>query len=132
MSFNDPIADLLTRIRNASRAQHKFVDVNLSKMGRNIIEILKSFGFIENYLVSEQKRGIRVFLKYGKNRRSVINQLTRKSSPGLRSYVKHDEIPRVKNGLGIAIISTSKGVLEGETARDQKIGGELLCVVEWG
>ena len=131
MSFNDPIADLLTRIRNASRANHKYVDVNLSKMGKNIVEILKNSGFVENYLVSDQKRKIRVFLKY-KFRKPAINYLKRVSSPGLRKYVGYSEIPEVKNGMGIAIVSTPKGVLEGESARGSKVGGEILCFVEWG
>jgi small subunit ribosomal protein S8 len=129
MSFNDQIADFLTRIRNASRAQHKFVDVNISKMGKSIVKILKDFGFVENYLESDQKKKIRIFLKYH-NRRSIINQLIRVSSPGLRKYVGSNEIPKIKNGMGIAIVSTPKGVLEGEIARDMKVGGEILCFVE--
>lgn len=129
MSFNDPIAELLTKIRNASTAKHRYVDLRLTRMNKSLIEILKEQGFIENFLVDDQKRKIRVFLKY-RFRNCVLNQLKRVSSPGLRKYVGYNDIPRVQNGMGIAIVSTPKGVLEGEEARKQKVGGELLCIVQ--
>ncbi|MGD2169104.1 MAG: 30S ribosomal protein S8 [Chlamydiota bacterium] len=129
MSFNDPVAELLTKVRNASRAKHRYVDLALTKMNKSIVDILKEQGFIENFLVNEQKRKVRVFLKY-RQRNSLFSNLKRISSPGMRKYVGYSKIPRVKNGLGIAIVSTSKGVLDGESARHQKVGGELLCVVE--
>ena len=129
MAFNDPIAELLTKIRNAKNAQHRYVDLSSSKIKIKILEILKNHGFIENFLVNEEKHKIRVFLRYTKARSSVIRGLTRESTCGLRHYIGHDRIPRVFNGMGIAIVSTPKGVLDGETARSLKVGGELLCTV---
>jgi len=129
MAFNDPIAELLTKVRNAKDAQHRFVDMNSSQMKVWILEILKSHGFIENFLVNEEKHKIRVFLRYNKNRESVINGLTRVSKGGLRRYIGHSDIPKVFNGMGIAILSTPHGVVDGETARNLNSGGELLCTV---
>ena len=129
MAFNDPIAELLTKIRNAKDAQHRFVDLSSSKMKLKILEILKQNGFIENFLVNEEKHKIRVFLRYLKNRQSIVNGLNRISTPGWRKYVKYDEIPTVYNGMGLAIVSTCKGITDGETARNLKVGGELLCTV---
>ena len=129
MAFNDPIAELLTKIRNAAGAQHRFVDMSKSKMKVWILEILRDHGFIANFLVNEEQHKIRVFLRYNKTRRPVITQLIRKSKGGLRSYIGHDEIPRVFNGMGIAILTTPKGVIDGETARNLKVGGELICTV---
>lgn len=129
MSFNDPIAELLTKIRNAKGAQHRHVDLSHSKIKVKILEILKNHGFIENFLVNEELHKIRVFLKYTKSRESVIHGLTRVSKSGLRRYIGCDRIPRVFNGMGVAIISTSQGVLDGETARNLKVGGELICTV---
>lgn len=129
MAFNDPIAELLTKIRNAKNAQHRHVDLDSSKIKVKILEILREHGFIENFLVNEEKHKIRVFLRYTKARESVIRGLTRISTCGLRQYIGHTEIPRVFNGMGIAIVSTPKGVLDGETARNLKVGGELLCTV---
>ena len=130
MSITDTVADLLTRIRNAKDAKHKYVDVNFSKLNKNIINVLKDKGYVNNYLVNEKKRQIRIFLKYIKNTREcVIHGLKRMSKPSLRSYVGYQEIPRVFSGLGIAILSTPSGVLEGEKAREMKAGGELLCLV---
>jgi small subunit ribosomal protein S8 len=129
MSFNDPIAELLTKIRNAKGAQHRFVDMSYSKMKVKILEILKKHGFIENFLVNEEKHKIRVFLRYNKSRESIIHGLDRISRGGLRHYIGYDRIPRVFNGMGIAIMSTPKGVIDGETARNLKVGGELLCTV---
>lgn len=129
MSFNDPIAELLTRIRNAKDAKHKYVDVVTSKIKLQIVEILKRQGFIESFLVNKEARKMRIFLRYNKARNSVIHGITRESSPGLRVYVGYDEIPRVANGMGIAILSTSNGVVDSETAKKQKLGGELICRV---
>ena len=129
MAFNDPIAELLTKIRNAKGARHRYVDMSFSKMKVKILEILKNHGFIENFLVNEEKFKIRVFLRYTKQRESVIHGLDRESTSGLRVYIGCERIPRVFNGMGIAIMSTNKGVMDGETARNLKVGGELLCTV---
>lgn len=130
MAVTDTVADLLTRIRNAKDAKHKYVDVKFSKLNKNIIAVLQEKGYVNNFLVNEKKHQIRIFLKYIKStRESVIHGLKRMSKPGLRSYVGHQEIPRVFSGLGIAILSTPSGVLEGEKAREMKAGGELLCLV---
>lgn len=129
MSFNDPIAELLTKIRNAKCAQHRFVDLSFSKIKVKILEIMKHHGFIENFLVNEEKFKIRVFLRYTKERESVIHGLQRESTCGLRSYIGYKDIPRVFNGMGIAIVSTPQGVIDGESARNLKVGGEILCTV---
>ena len=129
MAFNDPIAELLTKIRNAKGAQHRHVDLSHSKMKVKILDILKNHGFIENFLVNEEQHKIRVFLRYTKSRESVIHGCDRISRGGLRKYVQYTDIPRIFNGMGIAIISTPKGVVDGETARNLKVGGELLCKV---
>lgn len=132
MAFNDSIADFLTRIRNSAKAQHRYVDVNWSKMNQRMAEILRDQGFLDNFLVKQESpsRGtIRLFLKYAENRRSVIQGAKRVSRPGLRRYVGHDEIPHFFGGLGVTILSTSKGVMAGREASQQKLGGELLCMV---
>jgi small subunit ribosomal protein S8 len=129
MSFNDPIAELLTKIRNAKDAQHRYVDLSYSKVRTRLLEILREHGFIENFLLNKELRKIRVFLKYDGRRASIIQGLKRVSTSGLRRYVGYREIPKVRNGLGLAIVSTSKGILEGEVARSLKAGGELLCTV---
>lgn len=130
MAITDTVADLLTRIRNAKDAKHKYVDVNFSKLNKNIIDVMKDKGYLSNYLVNEKNYQIRIFLKYMKNTRDcVIHGLKRVSKPSLRSYVGYQDIPRVFSGLGIAILSTPSGVLEGEKAREIKAGGELLCLV---
>ncbi len=129
MAFNDPIAELLTKIRNAKDAQHRYVDVSFSKIKVKILEILRTHGFIENFLVDEANFKMRVFLKYNRTRESVIQGLERKSTCGLRRYIGYKEMPKVRNGMGLAIISTSQGVIDGETARNLKVGGELLCTV---
>ncbi len=129
MAFNDPIAELLTKLRNAKNAQHRYVDLSSSKMKLKILELLKQNGFIENFLVNEEMHKIRVFLRYMKNRQSVLNGLTRISTPGSRRYVKYQDIPHVFNGMGLAIVSTCKGIIDGETARNLKVGGELLCTI---
>ena len=131
MSMSDPIADFLTRIRNANMAQHESVEAPASKMKKDIAEILKQEGFIRDVeYVDDNKQGIiRVFLKYGKDGERVISGLKRISKPGLRSYVKADAVPKVLNGLGIAIISTSNGVVTDKVARAKKVGGEVIAYV---
>ncbi|CAI2684495.1 30S ribosomal protein S8 [Apilactobacillus apinorum] len=131
MSMTDPIADFLTRIRNANMVRHDSVEVPASKIKKNIAEILKREGFVRDVeYVEDDKQGvIRVFLKYGKDNERVISGLKRISKPGLRSYVKSDSIPKVLNGLGIAIISTSEGVITDKEARAKKIGGEVLAYI---
>ncbi len=129
MAFNDPIAELLTKIRNARHPQHRYVDLGHSRIKVKILEILKNHGFIENFLVNEEKHKIRIFLRYTKTRESVIHGLERISKCGLRQYIGYADIPKIFNGMGVAILSTPKGVLDGETARNLKVGGELLCKV---
>lgn len=129
MAFNDPIAELLTKIRNAKGAQHRYVDLSFSKIKIKLLEIMKNHGFIENFLVNEELRKVRVFLRYNRQRESVLKGLQRESTCGLRRYIGYQEIPRVFNGMGLAILSTSKGVVDGETARNLKVGGELICTI---
>lgn len=132
MAVSDTIADFLTRIRNGTRAQHRYVDVQWSKMNQNLAEILKNQGFIESYLVkieNNQRGMIRVFLKYTDQRRPVIQGIKRVSRPGLRKYVGHNDIPRFYGGLGLSIVSTSQGVMAGSEAVKRGVGGELLCMV---
>jgi len=131
MTQSDPIADFLTRIRNALKAEHRYVDIPWSKMKQGIAEILKQKGFVENFLVKQDKRGgtIRVFLKYTKTRLPVIRGLKRASKPGLRKYVKSQEIPSFFGGLGLSVVSTSHGVMAGSDAQKKNVGGELLCLV---
>ncbi len=131
MSMSDPIADFLTRIRNANMAQHESVEAPASKMKKDIAEILKNEGFIRDVeYVDDNKQGIiRVFLKYGNDGQRVISGLKRISKPGLRTYVKADAVPKVLNGLGIAIISTSEGVVTDNVARAKKIGGEVIAYI---
>lgn len=131
MSMTDPIADLLTRIRNGAMAKLQKVDIPSSNMKVGIVTVLKNEGFIKNYkLISDQKQGIlRIYLKYINDSDSVISEIKRISKPGGRRYVKSDKIPSVKQGLGIAILSTSKGLLTDKVAREAGVGGELICTV---
>jgi small subunit ribosomal protein S8 len=131
MAISDPVADFLTRIRNAIKAQHRYVDVDWSKMKQTLAEILKNQGFIENYLVKldDQRGTIRLFLKYTSGRRPVIQGLRRISKPGLRKYVGHQDIPRFYGNMGLSIVSTSQGVMPGNEASQRGIGGELLCLI---
>ncbi|CUS25807.1 30S ribosomal protein S8 [Paucilactobacillus oligofermentans DSM 15707 = LMG 22743] len=131
MSMTDPIADFLTRIRNANMVHHESLEVPASKIKKDIAEILKNEGFIRDveYIEDDKQGIIRVFLKYGKNNERVITGLKRISKPGLRSYVKSDSVPKVLNGLGIAIISTSEGVVTDKEARAKKIGGEVIAYI---
>lgn len=131
MVMTDPIADFLTRIRNASIAKHESLEVPASKIKRDIAEILKNEGFVRDVeYIDDDKQGIiRVFLKYGKGNERVISGIRRISKPGLRSYVKADAVPKVLNGLGIAILSTSEGVITDKEARAKKIGGEVIAYI---
>jgi len=131
MSAMDQIADLLIRIKNASRARHRYVDVNWSVLNQNIVEVMKEAHFVEHFLVKQEngKGTLRVFLSYTKDRSPIIRGIRKVSNPGRRMYVGYREIPNVFNGLGISIVSTSQGVLAGQEAKKRKVGGELLCCV---
>lgn len=127
----DPIADMLTRIRNASRAEHEKVDIPASRLKVRVAEILKDEGFIKNFRVLEDtKQGmLRVYLKYGAANEKMITGLVRVSTPGRRIYVTHDRIPSILGGMGMALLSTSRGVVTDRDARKQKVGGEVLAYV---
>lgn len=129
----DPIADMLTRIRNATLARHETVNVPHSNIKEKIIQVIADEGFIGDYrtvsTAATVKKDIEITLKYDSNNESVIRGLKRISRPGLRVYVKQQKIPRVLNGLGVAILSTSKGIKSGETSRKEKLGGEYLCCI---
>ena len=129
MALTDPIADMLTILRNASSTKKETAEIRNSILSENIIKILKREGFIANYkLMKDNKQGIlRVYLKYLKNGTPAILGLKRISRPGLRVYKKSDELPKVYGGLGVAVISTSRGLLTDTEARDQKMGGEVIC-----
>jgi len=127
----DKISDMLTKIRNGVRAGHEKVDIPLSKLKLEIIKILKNEGFIKNFKLVEEKKDnyIRVFLKYTDENKPVIANLKRVSKPSFRQFYGKDEIPRIFNGLGVSIVSTSKGVLTGKKAKEAGVGGELICQV---
>jgi small subunit ribosomal protein S8 len=129
--MTDPIADMLTRIRNANTVRRHQVDVPGSKLKRALAQILKEEGYIENYQwIDDGKQGVlRLTLRYGPDRQRVITGLRRISRPGLRVYVGKDQVPRVLGGLGIAVLSTSKGVMTDRRARKEGVGGEVLCWV---
>lgn len=131
MPSSDPIADMLTRIRNASRAEHEKVDIPASKLKVRIAELLKDEGFIKNYrMLEDRKQGtLRVYLKYGAANEKMISGLVRVSTPGRRVYVTHDKIPSILAGMGVALVSTSQGILADRDARKQKVGGEVLAYV---
>lgn len=131
MVMTDPMADMLTRIRNASNAKHQTVDIPGSNMKKSVADILLEEGFIKGFdVIEDGKQGIiRVQLKYGQDKEKIITGIKRISKPGLRVYVKSDEVPRVLGGLGIAILSTSKGLLTDKVARNQNLGGEVICYV---
>ncbi len=131
MVMTDPIADLLTRIRNANSVYHDKVEIPASKIKQAVVQILKEEGFIKDFeMVQDDKQGmLRVSLKYGPNREKVITGLKRISKPGLRVYAKRDQLPRVLGGLGIAIISTSKGIMSDKQARRENLGGEVIAYV---
>lgn len=129
--MTDPIADMLTRVRNALSAKHAKVDVPASNLKVEVARILKDEGFVSNYKVIGEgaNRAIRVYLKYGSNDEKIINRIERVSKPGCRVYVGRDDIPSVLGGLGINILSTSRGVMTGRDARRLGVGGEILCRV---
>ena len=131
MVMTDPIADYLTRIRNANMAKHDSVEIPASNIKKSISEILKREGFIRDYEVADDnKQGvIKVFLKYGPNGERVISGLKRISKPGLRNYVGAEDLPKVLNGLGIAIVSTSAGVITDKEARQKNVGGEVIAYI---
>lgn len=131
MVMTDPIADMLTRIRNANSVGHEKVEIPGSNVKRALAEILKNEGFVRDAeFIPDDKQGvIRVFLKYGKNQERVITGLKRISKPGRRVYANHETLPRVLGGLGIAVISTSKGIMTDKEARKQQVGGEVVCYV---
>ena len=131
MSLSDPIADMLTRIRNAYRARHETVNIRASKICEGICRVLKAEGYIEGFTrVEDGPQGLlRVYLKYGARGEDVIVELKRASRPGRRLYRGVQDVPRPLNGLGVSIISTSKGVLSDRECRDQNVGGEVLCTV---
>ena len=131
MQITDPIADMLTRIRNANSAKHETVDVPASNMKKAIAEILNEEGYIKSYqIIEDGKQGvIRIALKYSPSKERVISGLKRVSKPGLRIYAGAEELPRVLKGLGIAIISTSKGIMTDKAARKENIGGEVLAFI---
>ena len=131
MNTTDPIADLLTRIRNANSSRHATVDIPSSRMKKSIVEILLQEGFIKNFEVIEDgKQGVlRVALKYHGNKQRVISGLKRISKPGLRVYANKDEVPKVLGGLGVAIVSTSNGIMTDKKARQESVGGEILAFI---
>ncbi len=129
--MTDPIADYLTRIRNAQQAGHRKVDIPASKLKRAITKILMDKGYIQKFIdIDDGKQGIlRIFLRYDHYGQPVIRLLERKSKPGLRTYCTSDSIPRVKNGLGVAVLTTSRGVMTDKEARKMGVGGEILCYI---
>lgn len=132
MGMTDPIADMLTRIRNANKARFKTVKVGMSQMNVNIAKVLKQTGYINNYDKVKNEKGqpmLEIILKYPDAKRTVITNIKRVSKPGRRVYVPADSIPKVLNGLGISILSTSRGVITDAEARESNVGGEILCNV---
>jgi small subunit ribosomal protein S8 len=127
----DPIADLLTRIRNGSTARHEKVDVPYSKVKEGIVKVLKARGFVKNYrVVKDERQGMmRVYLNYTAEGKPALQGLNRESRPGLRRYLKSEDIPQVRTGFGMALISTSKGIMAGDEAKEKKVGGEYICSV---
>lgn len=131
MSMSDPIADFLTRIRNAGMVYHDKVEVPASRIKKELAELLKAEGYIKDveYIADDKQGVIRMYLKYGPNRERVITGLKRISRPGLRVYAKKDEMPKVLGGLGIAVISTSKGIMSDKNARKAGLGGEVISYI---
>ncbi len=131
MSLSDPIADMLTRIRNAARINKEQVNVKASKICDGIAAVLKEEGYIKDFdRIEDGKQGIlRIMLKYDQQGRSIINEIKRTSKPGCRAYSSVDELPRVLSGMGVAIVSTSKGVMSDRSCRKENVGGEILCTV---
>ncbi|RWZ52109.1 30S ribosomal protein S8 [Halobacillus fulvus] len=131
MTMTDPIADMLTRIRNANMVRHEKLELPASNVKKEIADILKREGFVRDYeFIEDNKQGVlRIFLKYGQDNERVITGVKRISKPGLRVYANAQELPKVLNGLGVAVVSTSKGVLTDKEAREQAIGGEVLAYI---
>jgi len=129
MSLSDPIADLLTRIRNGAKAKHRYIDVAHTKVKGSIVKVMQDAGFVDSFLVDSDKKKMRIFLRYAEGREALVSQLTRVSSPSLRRYVGYRDIPEIEGGMGLVVMSTPKGILDGKTAREQKVGGELICFV---
>ncbi len=129
--MTDPIADMLTRIRNACAAKHQKVDVPLSKLKLEIVRLLRDEGYINNFKLTGEspKRMIRIYLRYGSKGEPVINHLARLSKPGCRRYAGSGEIPNILGGLGLCVVSTSRGIMSGRQARKDNIGGEVLCEI---
>ena len=129
MSMSDPLADMLTRIKNAGMVRYETVDVPMSSLKVGVAKVLREEGYIKDYeIIEDDKQGtLRIALKYGPNNERVISGIRRVSKPGLRQYVKADDIPKVMSGLGISILSTSKGIITDREARRLHIGGEILC-----
>ncbi len=131
MSVSDPIADMLTKIRNANMARHEKVDIPTSKLKLEIVKILKTEGYIKNFkkIQTEGKNLIRIFLKYDEENNPIIHGLSKVSKPGRRVYTGYRDMPRILNGYGIMIVSTSDGVITGRKAVEKQVGGELICTV---
>lgn len=131
MVLTDPIADFLNRIKNAQKAKFEYVDIPASKMKLSIARVMKEEGYISHYkFIKDKRQGIlRIFIKYDQNKEPVIMGMNRISKPSRRVYVKCDKIPEVLNGYGIAVLSTSKGILQDREARKRRLGGELLCSI---
>jgi small subunit ribosomal protein S8 len=131
MAMTDPVADLLTRIRNAVQVSLDSVEVPASRMKASIVKVLRDEGFIKGFKIIKEdgKASIKIYLKYGDDKRSVITGIQRISRPGLRRYVSYKDLPKVRSGTGVSILSTSKGVLSGAGAKTQHLGGEYICEV---
>lgn len=131
MQTTDSIADMLTRIRNASSAKHESVDIPASNLKKSIAEILREEGYVKEVsYIGDKKQGIiRIYLKYAENKRTVITGIKRISKPGLRVYAGKDDVPKVLGGLGVAIVSTSRGIMTDKTARSEGVGGEVLAFI---
>ena len=127
--MTDPVSDMLTRIRNAALARHERTLVPASQLKKHIAEILKAEGYIADVRQEEDPRSLTIVLKYGRDRTCAIDGIKRISRPGRRVYVRHDRIPRVLSGMGVCILSTSRGIMSDKEARRQKVGGELICEV---
>jgi len=132
MAISDPVADMLTKIRNASQARHEKVEIPTSKMKLQIVKILKNEGYIKNFKKIVSKEGvnyIRVFLKYDEKQEPVLHGVARLSPPGRRVYTGYRDMPRIYNGYGVVVVSTSSGVITGKKASEKKVGGELICSI---
>ena len=130
MSYTDPIADMLTRVRNAQMAEHKTVEMPYSKIKEEIAKVLKREGYVRDYVVEGTfPKSLKVYLKYLQENEPMIKGIKRESTPGLRKYAPADELPKVLAGLGVAILSTSSGIMTGKEAKQQNVGSEVLCSV---